>query len=476
MSISIASDRNMESGSAYMVKMISASRPVSRPLSGPQGLLTTTRLTLITRSPTSIPTGDQPFIRDMATPIGMVGSVNGFGPAPSRASGSGSCSIPGLSSEERTEEQSICIRETDIIADHLAYDLSIPDSAKFSIAIRNARITNKTEERKLHEDLDRLQKHLDTATKQIATEEINLMDDLELRSKTMFDMKNMSTRNLGVYPVRMTPRALGGATTAPAAAETGHSESQMARARARDDHYFYLPPLRKQLHVGLVLAKQPARSKTARQNMQSRVRTERKRLTLAGTRYFNGDETQDKTSKNSTEEGKPEEENDKENKFPDIEPPSPSPKSVRGDTTSRTPRMAPLHVTHFVDTDFGFSQDRIRESTGMSQQKLLVNENDLEKEIQNVAKKHIYAMQTPSMSYRGSKATEGVRNLRDTLYPMNRSNTSLVLMSTKGKTKTEDFSYARDRKDNKIAIGRIANGMNTHRPLEAFSIIGKSSV
>ena len=69
----------------------------------------------------------------------------------------------------------------------------------------------------------------------------------------------------------------------------------------------------------------------------------------------------------------------------------------------------PLNITHYVNTDFGFHNERLQD-VGWSRQKDTPRQHEeLEQDIQTTAVKHIHTLQTPAV--RGSKATEKVHNL-----------------------------------------------------------------
>ena len=83
---------------------------------------------------------------------------------------------------------------------------------------------------------------------------------------------------------------------------------------------------------------------------------------------------------------------------------------------SRTRQNSSIPVTYFVDTDFGFHEERGRQSAGMSLHKHFGSESDLQKDICSVARRHISVIQTPSLNYRASKNSEGLANLREVLF------------------------------------------------------------
>ena len=74
-----------------------------------------------------------------------------------------------------------------------------------------------------------------------------------------------------------------------------------------------------------------------------------------------------------------------------------------------------LKVTKFVDSDFGFHNERLEDTVGMSLQKNIRHRGQLKRDIQQVARKHIYAVQTPSLNYRRCRTTQAVDNLKMTL-------------------------------------------------------------
>ena len=84
------------------------------------------------------------------------------------------------------------------------------------------------------------------------------------------------------------------------------------------------------------------------------------------------------------------------------------------DITSMARQMT--NITDFVATDFGFHLDRTHENAGMSMQKF-VRPEDLANDVASSANKHIYVMQNSHMISRNSKASEGIANVRRTLYP-----------------------------------------------------------
>ena len=71
--------------------------------------------------------------------------------------------------------------------------------------------------------------------------------------------------------------------------------------------------------------------------------------------------------------------------------------------------------SHLVQTGFGFCRHRVKESAGMSQQKYSRSEN-VENDVAESAKKHIYTAQIPSLTGRGSRAVDSLEGLRETLY------------------------------------------------------------
>ena len=75
-------------------------------------------------------------------------------------------------------------------------------------------------------------------------------------------------------------------------------------------------------------------------------------------------------------------------------------------------------VTPYYDSDFGFHFERLCPGAGMSQHKEPPqDEQDLSEEIANTANKHIYSLQIVSTAHRGSKRTESVHSLLNTIWP-----------------------------------------------------------
>ena len=69
----------------------------------------------------------------------------------------------------------------------------------------------------------------------------------------------------------------------------------------------------------------------------------------------------------------------------------------------------------YVETDFGFHSERLRESTGMSSLKTIYRQYELEKDIETTARKHIFTFQSHKKLsnflltlYRSSKRPAGL--------------------------------------------------------------------
>lgn len=78
-----------------------------------------------------------------------------------------------------------------------------------------------------------------------------------------------------------------------------------------------------------------------------------------------------------------------------------------------------LKVSYFIDSDFGFHQNRLKPGAGMSLRKKILKQQELRRDIAETAEKHIHACQASSLCTRGSKAEQSMVGLRNTLDPDN---------------------------------------------------------
>ena len=68
-------------------------------------------------------------------------------------------------------------------------------------------------------------------------------------------------------------------------------------------------------------------------------------------------------------------------------------------------------------SDFGLHNERLAETSGMSLHKRLLPADNIEEEVQNMALKHIYMSQIPSLITRNSPARRSVASFRNTMRP-----------------------------------------------------------
>ncbi|ELT94928.1 hypothetical protein CAPTEDRAFT_192206 [Capitella teleta] len=76
-----------------------------------------------------------------------------------------------------------------------------------------------------------------------------------------------------------------------------------------------------------------------------------------------------------------------------------------------------IKVSHYVHSDFGFHQERMKPDAGMSTQKKFCQEKDVENSIAETAQKHINACQAASLRTRGSRAEQSIEDLKTLLHP-----------------------------------------------------------
>ena len=140
-----------------------------------------------------------------------------------------------------------------------------------------------------------------------------------------------------------------------------------------------------------------------------------------------------------------------------------------------------LNVTHFVDTDFGFHEERLKETAGMTLQKRLDTELALQRNIETVARRHINTIQSPSQNCRGSKSSQGVDNLRCLLgfatqdnLKNQRRDTSLRAYSSDSRSELSTPQSPRSKRQ----IGRFLKGPPYRKALDAnqIEIIGTTNV
>ena len=95
---------------------------------------------------------------------------------------------------------------------------------------------------------------------------------------------------------------------------------------------------------------------------------------------------------------------------------TPSPTGMEHRTKSSVTLLA---RPRYIQTDFGFNREALRDNRGMTLQKRVPRDSTaLERTVGSIAEKHIYSCQTPSQHTRSSRTRQSVDGLRRTIFPV----------------------------------------------------------
>ncbi|XP_013408068.1 uncharacterized protein LOC106172036 [Lingula anatina] len=311
-------------------------------------------------------------------------------------------------------------KKADRVADKLSADL-VPVENGASLALRNARCVNRGVQRRMMTRVKGMMKALEYNTNKIESEQKDLLEDfltkypqMEKRVAFMFRDKSGTMRRLGlprgltrdklVYVRNLGTKDSPEKEPVPLEYELVYTKTKKDKVREEQGSSDkeikpFLPAVKNgnnQMFTGNGALQGIGASHPVKTAKKSRKKQTSPDLTLVSKSLPSipeekGAQGKDDSCKNTSQSADDSEVNARELQMKRVVP--------------------AFKVSNFVLTDFGFHPPR----TDPYIHPNFKSKEDVEREIEHAAQRHIYASQIPSQSYRGGKTERNVNSLRKTI-------------------------------------------------------------